>query len=144
MSALIWFIAGIALVGAEMFVGELTFLMLGTGALAGAGSALLSDSLWVQLIVFAVVSVSMIFFVKPVLRKKMLSSTSDRGSSLAALAGRSAVVVEPVDEHRGLIRLDGDLWSARAVDPAESYQPDDTVHVLRIDGATAVVWKESS
>ncbi|WKD61218.1 hypothetical protein CCICO_05955 [Corynebacterium ciconiae DSM 44920] len=126
-----------------MFVGELTFLMLGTGALAAAGSGLITDSLWVQLIVFAVVSISTLFFVKPVLRKKMLSSSSASTNSLTALAGRPAQVVEPVDVHRGLIRLDGDLWSARAVDSSESYQPDDTVHVLRIDGATAVVWKES-
>lgn len=142
MSALVWLIAGIMLVGVEMFIGELTFLMLGGGALAAAASALATDTWWVHLLVFASVSVGLLFFVKPMLKKRMAVPTSTRGTGARELVGETALVVEPTSAHAGMIRLAGELWSARTLDPAECYEPDDTVHVLRIDGATAVVWKE--
>jgi membrane protein implicated in regulation of membrane protease activity len=57
----------------------------------------------------------------------------------AALVGQQALVTTRVDEHRGQIRLDGQIWSARAMDPDRVFEPGEAVHVAEIDGATAVV-----
>ena len=40
-----------------------------------------------------------------------------------------------------MVRLDGELWSARVAHPGESFLEGDEVEVLKIDGTTAVVWK---
>ncbi|NED62065.1 NfeD family protein, partial [Streptomyces sp. SID10244] len=56
MTALMWLVAAILLVIAEMFVGDLVLLMLGGGALAAAGVDLVFDPpLWVDAVTFAVV-----------------------------------------------------------------------------------------
>ena len=39
------------------------------------------------------------------------------------------------------VKLDGDVWTARPLDPTEVYTAGTTVTVMKIDGATAVVWK---
>jgi membrane protein implicated in regulation of membrane protease activity len=57
----------------------------------------------------------------------------------AALVGQQALVTTRVDEHRGQIRLEGQIWSAKALDPERIFEPGEAVHVAAIDGATAVV-----
>ena len=49
------------------------------------------------------------------------------------------MVLERVDARDGRVRLRGEVWSARSIDPDRSFEPGDTVDVVRIDGVTAVV-----
>ena len=58
-----------------------------------------------------------------------------------ALEGRPAVVTEQVDAHDGRVKIGGDVWSARTMDPTQVLEPGTHVTVVEIDGATAVVWR---
>ena len=49
---------------------------------------------------------------------------------------------EAIDGHAGMIRIAGELWTARALVPGMSFSPGDRVMVVSIDGNTAVVDKE--
>ena len=51
------------------------------------------------------------------------------------------MVLEPVSADGGQVKLDGEVWTARPFNAADAYEPGDRVTVMRIDGATAVVWK---
>jgi membrane protein implicated in regulation of membrane protease activity len=51
--------------------------------------------------------------------------------------------VSAVDGHGGRVRLDGDVWSARAFDDKQAISPGDSVTVVEIAGATAVVLADS-
>lgn len=142
MGALIWLIAGVVCIGLELAVGELTLLMLGLGALATAGVAVFHVSLVVELAVFVITSVALLFFLKPILRKQMtVQPVLD--TSVKALAGSSAEVLEPVGAHGGQVRLDGSIWSAHSLDPNHNFAVGERVSVVAIDGTTAIVWKEA-
>ncbi|MCX6488872.1 MAG: NfeD family protein [Mycobacterium sp.] len=139
--ALIWLVAALGLAGAEVLTGDMALLMLSGGALVAAGASwLLGLPLWADGAVFLVVSVLLLVVVRPVLRRRFVS-----GSGLAeparALEGKNALVLEPVSRHRGQVKLDGEVWTARAYDDADVYQPGEQVTVMHIDGATAVVWQ---
>ena len=54
----------------------------------------------------------------------------------------SAVVLATVTEDAGRVRLNGGEWTARALDPRQELTPGTKVSVVRIDGATAVVWQD--
>lgn len=84
----------------------------------------------------------LLFFVKPVLRRKLFAGGNDLDTSPRALAGCMGKVVEPVDGVSGMIQLNGEYWSAHSLDPAQRYSEGDVVQIVRVDGATAVVWKE--
>lgn len=127
---------------AELAVGELTLLMLGAGALVTALVALAGIPLWAEIAVFAVTSVVCWLFLRPRLRKRM-ESPMVLDESPRALVGSAAEVVEDIEEGRGQVRVDGSLWSARALDPAERISAGSLVTVYDIDGPVAVVWKES-
>ncbi|MDY6810902.1 NfeD family protein [Gordonia sp. HNM0687] len=141
MTALLWLVAAMLLVIAEMFVGDLVLLMLGGGALATAGVSFAFDTpIWVDGVVFAVTSVLLLGVVRPVARRHMLNRPAVL-TNTEALEGRHAVVTERVDEHDGRVKIGGDVWSARTLDPGEVIEPGMEVTVVQIDGATAVVWK---
>ncbi|BBZ33897.1 NfeD family protein [Mycolicibacterium confluentis] len=140
-AALIWLIAALGLAGAEVLTGDLFLLMLGGGALAAAGtSALFGWPIWADGAVFLVVSVLLLVLVRPALRRR-LQSGEPAETGIEALEGKSALVLDQITAHQGQVKLEGEIWTARPLNGGDVYKPGDQVTVMRIDGATAVVWK---
>lgn len=138
---LIWLILALGLAGAEALTGDMFLLMLAGGALAATGSSWLFDlPLWADGVVFLVVSVLLLVLVRPALRRRF---ETGRGlpEPVKALEGKSALVLDRVAQHEGQVKLDGEIWTARPLDDNDVYEPGDHVTVVRIDGATAVVFK---
>lgn len=141
MGALVWFIAAAVLALLELAVGEMTLLMLGAGALTTALVALAGVPVGAEVAVFAASSALFWFFLRPFLRKR-LDEPKVLDETPRALVGSRAEVVQDITQGAGQVRFDGTLWSARALDPAETIPAGTTVTVYDIDGPVAVVWKE--
>jgi len=140
-AALIWLVFALGLAGAEALTGDMSLLMLSGGALAAAGSSWLLDlPVWADGAVFLVVSVLLLAVVRPTLRRKL---TAGKGllEPVKALEGKPALVLGRVSQHDGQVKLDGEVWTARPYNDNDVYEPGDSVTVMHIDGATAVVWK---
>ncbi|WP_199432085.1 NfeD family protein [Qaidamihabitans albus] len=140
-AALIWLIIGIGLMVAEVLSGDFVLLMLGAGALFGAGSAALSGNPFIDVGVFAVSSVGLLVLARPALKRKFLSGPGVK-TNTEALVGAQAVVLSTVDPHGGQVKLAGDVWSARSFADGQVIQPGTSVTVVEISGATAVVSAE--
>jgi membrane protein implicated in regulation of membrane protease activity len=139
--ALVWLIAALVLAGAEVLTGDFSLLMLGGGALAAAGTEwLFGGPIWLDGVVFLVVSVLLLVGVRPALRRRL---TAGKGlpEPVKALEGKSALVLDRVARHEGQVKLDGEVWTARPYNDDDVYEPGDLVTVVHIDGATAVVGK---
>ncbi|RBM17003.1 NfeD family protein [Streptomyces sp. PT12] len=132
-----WLIAagGFAIALVLTTMPELGMLAIGAGA--AALTAGLTDSLVLQVVVFAVASTALILAVQPLARRSRDQLPAHRSGS-DALMGRSALVLERVDAHTGRIKLAGEVWSARSLGD-DTYEPGTQVSVVEIDGATAVV-----
>lgn len=136
----VWTALMVALGLAEMISLDLVLLMLATGAGAGALSSLLLPlPIWGDLIVALVVATGMLALVRPSLVKK-LHNGPELTTGHSALVGQRAVVLEPVDEQHGLVKLAGEEWTARVFDPSMHIDAGAQVEVFEIDGATAVVY----
>jgi membrane protein implicated in regulation of membrane protease activity len=109
------------------------------GALAAITDAATSSGA-ASLVVFVVASLMVLLFVRPIARRHMQSGPGIRTGS-AALVGKRAVVVERIvnDEGVGCVRIDGEVWTARAFDEETVIEPGTPVHVMAIKGATALV-----
>lgn len=132
-----WLLAAVLLLLGELATNALVFLMPFGGAIAAAGLAALGVPWYGQLIAFVVVSIGLIAFVRPLALRRQSGPGLRTGA--AALVGQEALVTAQVDRNRGQIRLEGQIWSARALDPDRIFEPGEAVHVAAIDGATAVV-----
>jgi membrane protein implicated in regulation of membrane protease activity len=138
MQAWIWFAAAVVLSIAEMIGGEFVLLMLGGGALAGALAALVTDQLWIQLLVFALVSVALVVGARPPLLRRLHKAPQLR-SGMDAVIGSQATVISTVDSGGGQVKIGGEIWSAIGVDGHRPLPPGTPVTVVEVRGATAVV-----
>lgn len=139
---MIWLIAGVLLIAAEIISGDLFLLMLGGAALAAAGSSVLGAPLLVDILVFAGMAFGLVGFARPILRRR-LTAGPHLETNAAALIGATAVVVSPVDASGGRVRIGGDEWSARTMNGQRTFDIGESVTVMEISGATAIVWGES-
>lgn len=141
MAALIWLVAGVLLAAAEALTGDFFLLMLAGGALSAAGVSAVTDfPLWLDAIVFGVMSIGLLVVVRPMLLRRY-SQQPAIATGIDALPGKPALVLEEVGSDTGQVKLNGEVWTARPMDPTEVYSPGTTVTVMEIDGATAVVWR---
>jgi membrane protein implicated in regulation of membrane protease activity len=141
MAALFWLIGGIVLVAAEVLSGDFFLLMLGVGALGGAFAELLFGNTLLSLGVFAVSSIGLVTFARPWLKAKFHGAIVP--DNVQALIGGKATVMSTVDESGGQVKLNGEIWSARAFDEKQVIEPGTPVTVMEIAGATAIVWAET-
>jgi membrane protein implicated in regulation of membrane protease activity len=125
----------------EMLTLGFTFLMLGVGCLAGLAADLIGLPIWLQVIIAAIVSVLLIFLLRPPLLRRLRHGEDSAKTNVPALIGQPGRVVETVTDSSGLVKLaNGETWTARAISDG-ALAPGEDVRVLRIDGATAFVHK---
>lgn len=132
----IWAIIAAVLFILEVITVDFTFLMVAGGALAATGIALVTQNLAIQIITFAIVATILLFFVRPLVRKR-INNSSASDSNIYALIGKSAIALTPVDHLSGRVKLDGEVWSAKTLGSAIA--TDTTVVVRAVNGAQLVV-----
>jgi membrane protein implicated in regulation of membrane protease activity len=145
VEAIIWIVLGIALAIAEAFTATLLIVFFSVGALAAAGAAALGAPLLLQVIVFAVVSGLSVGALRPIILRhaRPALESGETPFGLEAIEGSHGMVLEEVDADRGMIKIDGEIWQARSFDGTEKYLPGERVRVLKVKGATAIVWRDN-
>jgi len=144
VESVLWVVLGIAFAITELFTATLFLIMFAAGAFAAAGAAALGASVAVQALVFALVSALSVGALRPVIRRHRMPAveSGDAPFGVAAIEGSTALVLEQVDVDHGLVKIDGEVWTARSFDGADVYQPGDRVEVIKVRGATALVWRD--
>ena len=135
----LWLLAAAALGAAEFFTLTLVFGLLAGAALVAAVVAGVGVGLLGQLVAFALAAAAGVVLVRPVALRQMEQQPLTRGGS-DALIGRRAEVMQEVTATRGLIKLSGEEWSARALDESLVIPVGAWVDVMEIEGATAIVY----
>jgi membrane protein implicated in regulation of membrane protease activity len=134
----IWAIAAAALATGEVLT---LGLFLGPIAIAAAVATIVAATgvaAEVQVAVFLVSTVASLAFIRPIAKRHMRTPARLR-SGTAALVGTQALVLERVDRDRGQVKIGGEVWTARAYDQDEVFEPGARVDVMKIEGATALV-----
>jgi membrane protein implicated in regulation of membrane protease activity len=136
---LLWLIAaGLFAVG-EMASVDLVLLMFAGGALGGMAVALAGGAVALQLVAFVAISLALLAVVRPVAKRHLTQRTPLQLDGVDAVIGLTARVTQAVDRHGGRIRLGADEWSARSQHEGEAFAIGQTVRILQVEGATAVV-----
>lgn len=134
-----WFALAIILGIVETTTLDLVFLMLAVGAASGGVASLLGLSLTLSALVAIVVSVAMLGVVRPIAKRHLRVPAMMR-TGTDALIGRRGVVTSRIDATNGLIKLEGEVWTARPYDGVSVIEPGTEVDVVEIRGATAMVF----
>jgi membrane protein implicated in regulation of membrane protease activity len=136
----IWLIAGVALAVGEILNLSFFLFPFAIGAFAAAAVSLAGAGTPAAFAAFAVLTAVSFAVVRPIAKRHVRTPAQLR-TGTAALVGRSAVVLEPIDNdaNHGTVRLDGETWTARSYDEDETFAAGARVQVVEIKGATALV-----
>lgn len=135
-----WGALFIVLVIAESLTVQLVSIWFAVGSAVSFITAMLGGSLLLQIIVFTVVSVLLLVFTRPFLKKVMAKPQPTNADSVI---GKSGIVIHEIEnlQEQGRIKVDGLTWNARSVD-GTPLEIGAAVSIVRIEGVTAFVEAE--
>jgi membrane protein implicated in regulation of membrane protease activity len=136
----IWLIVAVVFAVAEVINLSFYLFPFAIGALGAAVVDLAGGGAALDWITFAVLTGVSFTVVRPI-AKRHINMPPQLRTGTAALVGRTAIVLERIDNDQavGQVRLDGEVWSARCYDEDCVIEPGTRVHVMEIRGATALV-----
>jgi len=136
----IWILVAVAFAIGELATTTFVLAPFSGGALVAALIAAIGGGAVVSWAVFIVVSLLLLWVVRPIARAHMKTPAQLR-TGTAALIGRRAIVLERIanDEGVGCVRIDGEVWTARAYVEDQVIEAGTPVEVIEIRGATALV-----
>jgi membrane protein implicated in regulation of membrane protease activity len=133
-----WMIAAGALAVGEIFTMGFFLGPIAIAAVLAAIVSLVGGGLAASWAVFIAASMASMLVLRPIARRHLRTPPRIR-TGTAALVGGPATVLERVDANGGSVKIGGEIWTARAYDEDDSFEPGARVEVMKIDGATALV-----
>lgn len=140
--AVFWLVVLIVCILIEIATLGLTTIWFAGGALFSTLTALLQLPLWIQIAVFTVVSLVLLFLTRPIAVKYF---NKDRVRTNAeSLVGQQAIVISEIDNIQGIgqVTVGGIEWSARSVDNGVKFPVGSVVEILAIQGVKLIVGKK--
>jgi membrane protein implicated in regulation of membrane protease activity len=136
----IWLIAAVIFAIGEMATTSFFLAPFAGGAAVATLLAAAGAGAVIEWAAFLVVSILLLAALRPIAREHQRTRGKIR-TGTAALVGQTATVVERIANAEGVgcVRLDGEIWTARAFVDEETFEPGARVQVLEIRGATALV-----
>lgn len=137
-TSILWLVLMLLFLMIEGATVALVSLWFAAGALAAIPVSLLGGAIWLQVVVFVVVSGAALALVRPLIRRyikpRLVSTNTD------ALIGTTGRVIADIDNlaAQGRVKLGGMEWSARSTDGAP-ISADTIVRVDQIQGAKVLV-----
>ena len=135
-----WLIVAGVLLIAELLVSGIFFVWLGLAAICVAAIAVVAQMSWqTEVAVFAVLSVVLVLFARPWLKKRRLDKTDQPNLNrrMYAYVGRTYYLEEPIVHGRGRLKIDDNLWTIEGPNLPEGAQ----VTVKSVNGLTLLVEK---
>ena len=136
---IVWIIVAVVIAIIEAFTLGLTTIWFAGGAAVAAIFAGFGAPVIVQVILFAAISLGLLFFTRPLVAKgfnKTRTLTNSEG-----LVGKHAYVTEEIDNVKatGKIKVDGMEWTARTKSDGIGIKEGALVSVISIEGVKAIV-----
>lgn len=114
----IWMLAAILLFMVEIFMTNFIAVCIGVGALVTGIGTYLGLNITQQLLIFAGFTLLNLFFIRPFAQKFIFKTKTFINTNADALLGKKATVIEKIDPHKllGRIEVGGKNWKAISFD----------------------------
>ncbi len=134
-----WLIAMVALLVIEGIVPGLVSIWFAAGALVALLLSLLNAPLWLQVLLFLLVSLALLVLTRPLAKKYVNSRVTPTNAD--RIIGKDCVVTEEIDnlQGTGAVMADGKEWTARMDNRDGKAPKGSVVKVLRIEGVRLIV-----
>lgn len=134
-----WLVLLIICIGIEVATLGLTTIWFAGGALVAIFAAVVGAPIWLQAIIFVLVSLVLLFFTRPIAVKYF---NKDRvKTNVESMVGRQAIVVSEIDNLQGTgqVTVAGQEWSARSACEQINIPVGAVVVIVAINGVKLIV-----
>jgi membrane protein implicated in regulation of membrane protease activity len=140
MGWVLWILAACAFGVGEMLTTGFFLAPFAIGAVLAALVAAIGGGTVGSWLTFILSSLLILWVVRPIAREHMRTPPRLR-TGTAALIGRRAVVLERIANREGVgcVKVDGEVWTARAYEEDRVIEAGTPVEIVEIRGATALV-----
>lgn len=141
-TTIIW-VAAIVIFGVvEAMTAGLTSIWFVLGSVAGLVAAVCGGAIWLQVVLFFVVSIAALVATRPLVRRMSRHDTT--ATNADRVLGAAARVTEEINNTlpTGEVYVDGKTWSARS-ESGEVIPVGVTVHITRMEGVKLYVEKRA-
>lgn len=136
---LIWLIIGVICLIIEIFDPAVFFVSFGIGGLVVSPISTLGVDIWIQVLIFGVVSFIVFLFMRKVYERLLKKNNVE--TNVYALIGKTGLIISSIPQDgRGEVKVGGEIWSAISEENLE-INNGDKVKVLSIDGNKLIVKK---
>jgi len=135
----IWLVILILAICIEVGTMGLSSIWFAGGALIAVLAAMLSLPVWLQILLFLLVSILLLVFTRPIAVKYF---NKDRvRTNVESMIGRQAIVVSEIDNLQGIgqVTVGGQEWSARSEDEQKRFAVGTVVEVVAVSGVKLIV-----
>lgn len=139
---IIWLVLLVLFIAVEACTMGLATIWFAGGALVAAVVAYFGGPVWLQIMLFLIVSIVLVIFTRPIALKYF---NKDRvKTNVESMIGRQAIVVSEIDNLQGIgqVSVGGVEWSARSVDEEEKIPVGSVVIVEEVCGVKLMVRKD--
>lgn len=136
---LIWIIIGIILLIIEAVTVSFVSIFFAIGCFIAGLASFLIPSWGAQIVIMCIVSGIGVAFGREVLQRYFEVNKEIKPSTIDALIGRTGIVVKEINKDEpGLVKLNGEVWSATSVNSIV-IPKDANVVIEKIDGVKLIV-----
>lgn len=134
----VWLMVLVVLVTGEAITVGLTFIWFAVGALGGLTVAVLGGPIWLQVVVFLILSAVTLVLVRPIAARLLTPGVSPTNAD--RVLSQIALVTEEIDNiaETGQVKLFGQVWTARS-ETGKNIPAQSRVRILRIEGVKVFV-----
>lgn len=138
MDRIIWLVLMVVFLLVEAATVGMVSLWFAAGALAAMVTALLGGQLWLQTVVFAVVSALLLMALRPMAKKHFTPKLTP--TNVDSVIGKEGIVTAPIDNvaATGTVKLGAMEWSARSTD-GSPIPVGEQVRVDKVEGVKVFV-----
>lgn len=139
MNAVYWLIALAVFLIIEIITLGLTTIWFAGGAFAGFMASMAGLNIWLQFLLFIIVSFVLLYFTRPVVVKYF--NKKREKTNIESLSGKMARVLETIDNlnNTGSVDLNGQVWTARTQEDNRVISVGTQVKVVEIKGVKLIV-----
>ncbi len=136
--AIVWIVVAVLFAIIEAATLGLLTIWFTAGAVLACIATLLGAPPILQVIVFFVTSILLLYFTKPLVMKKL--KVGSVATNVDALAGQIGVVTEDIVPHNtGQVKIGGQIWTAISDRADITIVKGTEVRILRVEGVKLVV-----
>jgi len=138
--ALIWIIVAVIFATIELATLGIVTIWFAVGAVAAAIGSMLGLNVFIQFLIFLVVSIGLLYFTRPIAEKYL--KLGKQKTNMDSLVGEKAVIIQTAEPFKtGQAKIRGQVWSFEGINDSDQFENGEEVIVEKIEGVRLLVKK---